>query len=161
MLFLFTKMDLFNTQAIAEYYVLDETNKRIKRVEFTEINRQKNIIVTFDIFKLLESLRNSDCLVEAKLIDLSQMYKLVLEKPSKESKYSNPSSIDKLLLHYKLKTKEDIEFFIKIINTDISQITEEQILDILQCEHDLYYKLDSDLKEKIEHQRFYEIELPM
>lgn len=161
MLYLFTKLDLFNTKYVPEYYVLDEENQQANRVQFDELNNKKNTIITFDIFKLIETLRKKNIEIEATLIDLSQMYKLVLEKPSKESRFSNPFSIDKLLFHYKQKTKEELELYVKLINTQISQISEEQILDVLQGVRDLYHKLNIDLKKKSEYNRFYNIELPV
>ncbi|MEQ9287195.1 MAG: DNA polymerase [Cyclobacteriaceae bacterium] len=161
MLYLFTKLDLFNTQYEPEYYVLDEENRQAKSVGFNELNNKNNTIVTFDIFKLIEALRKNNIELDATIIDLSQMYKLVLERPSKESRYSNPTSIDKLLFHYKLKTKEEIELYVKLINTQINQISAEQMFALLQSVRDLYLSLNDDLKKKLEHDRFYNIELPV
>lgn len=149
---------MFNTNS-SEFYVIGENGDELVKTNIVDLNKDGNKIVSFDVFKFIESLREHNFQLQSQLIDISQIFKLVIGKPAREFKYSNHSSFDKILLFFNLYPKDEIPSLIQKITTDVNLLTDDIIVDILKSLRTAYYELLILLKKQNEYERFFSVEL--
>lgn len=159
--FLFPKKNIFNSDSYKEFLILDERESHYINVDIESLIKEKEVLVSFDLFVFIEALRESHLPLESTLIDVSQLFKLVIGKPSKEMKSSSPFSLNSIFQYYKIYPTDRIDEIFKNLHTRINLITDDQVIDILKGLRTVFNNLVNDLKERNEYKRFFEVELPI
>ena len=155
---LITILDNFDTRDEGEFYVLDKSTNLPQKVDFKYFLNHQNQIVSFDITKIINTLKGKTKSINAHIIDLTQMYKLLKGRPVKELSTSNSWAIEYVLQDYSDLSANEIESLRTIYKGRKSQIQSDILIKLLQTLELVYDRLNLALRENLEYERFWEVE---
>lgn len=155
---LITILDNFDTRDKGEFYILDESTNLPQKVDFKFFLDHKYQIVSFDISKIIDTLKGKTKSINAHVIDLTQMYKLLKGRPAKELSTSNSWAIEYILKDYSDLSANEIESIRPIYIGRKSQIQSDILTKLLRSLILVYDRLNIALRENHEYERFWEVE---